>query len=92
MTIHCLLGWQGLSKNIKSEILTDCTRCPICSCTWVGLTDLDVPLFYPFALPVLLHSHQPQQNQADGGTLRIQVNPTQVHEQMRDPVCLTSSV
>ena len=39
---------------------------------WVDF-DLGVPLSCPGAQPLLLHTHQPRQNWADSGTLRIQV-------------------
>ena len=62
----------------------------MCSRTWVGLTLILV--FHP-SCPVvktlLPNSHQPRQNWADSGTLKIQVNPTQVHEHMGRPVQTT---
>ena len=44
----------------------------------LGLVDFDlgVPPSYPAAQPFLPNSHQPRQNGADSGTLKIQVNPT----------------
>ena len=38
------------------------------------------------AKPLLPISHQPKQNQADGGTNKIKVNPTQLSDQMDHPV------
>ena len=46
----------------------------------------DVPLSCPSAQPVLPTSHQPKQNQAEGETAKIKVNPTQLSEQMDIPV------
>ena len=46
--------------------------------SWVGLT-YDVLLYCPDAQPILPTSHQPKQNQAEGGTAKIilsQPNPT----------------
>ena len=37
---------------------------------------------------VLPNSDQPWQNQADGGMLKIQVSPTQVHDEIGHPVDL----
>ena len=48
--------------------------------------DLDVPPSCPAAHPLLPNSHQPEQNQADSGTVKIQVNPTQVLGQTNYPV------
>ena len=42
--------------------------------------------FHYLAQMVLPNSHQPKQNQSDGGTLKFQVNPPQVHGQMVHPV------
>ena len=52
---------------------------------WVDF-DLGVPPSCPSAQPLLPNSHQPKQNWADSGTLKIQVNPNPVHEQMNYPV------
>ena len=43
---------------------------------WVYF-DLGVPPSCPAAEPLLPNSHQPRQNWADGGTLKIEVNRTQ---------------
>ena len=43
---------------------------------WVDF-DLGVPPFCPAPQTHLPNSHQPRQNWADSGTLKIQVNPTQ---------------
>ena len=51
----------------------------------------DVPPSCPGAQPVLPISHQPRQNQAEGGTAKIKVNPTQVRQEMCHPVCILSS-
>ena len=52
----------------------------------VGLTIWDVPPAFPAAQPVLPISHQPRQNQAEGGTAEIKVNPTEVRQEMDLPV------
>ena len=49
--------------------------CPTCSWTWVGLTLILVS--HHLAQPLLPNFHQPRQDWADSGTLKIQVNPTQ---------------
>ena len=55
--------------------------------TWVGMTWIcDVPPSCPAAQPVLPISHQPRQNQAKGGTAKINVNPTEVRREMGLPV------
>ena len=46
----------------------------------------DIPPSCPAAQPVLPISHQPRQNQAEGGTAKIKVNPTQVRQEMGLPV------
>ena len=46
----------------------------------------DVPLSCPAAQPLLPTSHQPKQNQVEGGTAKIKVNPSQLSEQMDHPV------
>ena len=46
----------------------------------------NVPPFGPAAQPLLPISHQPKQNQAEGGTNKIEVNPTQLSDQMDHPV------
>ena len=43
---------------------------------WVDF-DSGVPPSCPAAEPLLPNSHQPRQNWADGGTLKIEVNRTQ---------------
>ena len=59
----------------------------ICSESWVGMTLIfAVPLSCPAGQPLLPISHQPNQNQAEGGTPKIKVNPTQLSEQMDHPV------
>ena len=57
------------------------TGFPICSCTWVGLTW--ITMFHHLVQP---NSHQPKLNRADKWIIKIQVNLTQVHEQMGIPV------
>ena len=52
---------------------------------WVDF-DLDGPPSWPAAQPLLPNFHQPKQNWADGGTTKIEVIPTQVPEQMKNPV------
>ena len=60
---------------------------PISWQTSVGLTLIwDVPPSYPAPQPVLPISHQPRQNQAEGGTAKIKVTPTQVCQEMGPPV------
>ena len=58
---------------------------------WLTLI-CNVPPFGPAAQPLLPISHQPKQNQAEGGTNKIEVNPTQLSEQMDHPVVLTSYI
>ena len=52
---------------------------------WVD-SDLCIPLSFPAGQPLLPNFYRPTQNQADSGTFKIQVNPTQVNEQMGCPV------
>ena len=52
----------------------------------------DVPPYCPLAQPVLPLSHQPRQNQADGGTSHIKVNPTEVCQEMGLPVVSKTNV
>ena len=54
----------------------------------LGLVDFDlnVPPFCPAAWPLLPNSHQLRHSWADSGTITIQVNPTQVPDQMGHPV------
>ena len=55
--------------------------------SWVGLTLMyGVPPSCLAAQPVLPISHQPRQNEAEGGTTKIKVNPPQLSEQMLWPV------
>ena len=57
---------------------------------WVDF-DWGVPRFHHLsAHPLLQNSHQPRHNQADSGTLKIQVNPNQVYEYMGRPVQVLS--
>ena len=59
---------------------------------WLTLI-CNVPPFGPAAQPLLPISHQPKQNQAEGGTNKIEVNPTQLSDQMDHPVvCLISGI
>ena len=59
------------------------TGWPISWWTWIGLTlTWDVPPFCPAAQPLLPNSHQPKQNRADSGAVKIQVTPTQVRQEM----------
>ena len=54
---------------------------------WFGLTLICyVSPSCPLAQPVLPISHQPKQNQADGGTDQIKINLTQLSDQMDHPV------
>ena len=55
---------------------------------WVDF-DLGVPPSCPAAQPLLPNSHQPNQNRADGGTLKIQVDPTQSTSRW-DTLCINS--
>ena len=52
---------------------------------WVDF-DLGLPRSCLTAQLFLLKSHQPKQNWADCGATKIQVNPTQVSEQMNHRV------
>ena len=49
----------------------------------------DVSPSCPAAQPALPISHQPRQNQAEGGTAKILVNPTEVRQEMCHPVSLS---
>ena len=46
---------------------------------------MDVPPSCPPVQPVLPISHQPKQNQAEGVTAKIKVNPTEVRQEMDLP-------
>ena len=60
---------------------------------WFGLTLIcSVSPSCPLAQPVLPISHQPKQNQADGVTAKIKVNPTQLSKKMPLPVQYLSTV
>ena len=63
----------------------------IFSDSWGWLTLIyDVPPSFPAAQPI---SHQPKQNQVEGGTARIKVHPTQtISEHMPLPVDFTPSI
>ena len=52
---------------------------------WVDFV-WDVSPSFPAAQQLLPNSHQPRQNRADSGTAKIQVNPTQVLQEMGHPV------
>ena len=54
--------------------------------TLVGLTLIWV--VPPAAQHVLPISHQPRQNQAEGGTTKIKVNPSEVRQEMGHPACI----
>ena len=82
------------SEREKGEgtYLTEVTTgWPIFSDSWVGSVGLTliyvVPLSCPAVQPLLPTSHQPKQNQAEGGTAKVKVNPTQLSEQVDHPVC-----
>ena len=51
---------------------------------WVDfdLGNWDFPPSCPAAQPLLPNFHQPKQNRADSGTVKLQVNPTQVRQEM----------
>ena len=71
------------------------TRWPIWSDSWVRLTLIyDVPPTCALAQPVLPIPYQPKQNQAEGGTTKIKVNPTRLSDQMSHSVqrCASQSV
>ena len=60
----------------------------------LGWLDYDVnfPSYCPAAQPLLPNSHQSRHNRAGSETLKVQVNPTKVHEQMGHPVpCRTKN-
>ena len=63
---------------LKSSPKGHYTGCPICSCTWVGMT------LIPNAHSDLPNFPQSKKNQADSKTLTIKANTT--HEQMGHPV------
>ena len=68
-------GWGG--SSFRDIPWSDNTMWSIWSDSWVGLTMIcDVPSSCPLAQPVLPISHQPEQNQADGG----KVNPSQLSD------------
>ena len=46
----------------------------------------DVPPSCPAAQPLLPNSHQPKQNRADSRRVKIEVNPTQVGQEIGHPV------
>ena len=72
--------------NFTSDSWSSSVQGDISLRTWVGLTLIwDVPPSCPAAQPVLPISHKPRQNQAEGGTAKIKVNPTQVHQEMCYP-------
>ena len=46
--------------------------------TWVGLTDLDIPLILPSYFDILPNEpNEPKQNMAASGIAKIKINPTQ---------------
>ena len=51
-----------------------------------GLDLVYFDLGVPPSCPLLPNSHQPKQNWADSGTLKIQVDPPKVLDQMNYPV------
>ena len=60
---------------------------------WVRLTL--IWMFHsacPSALPSLPISHQPKQNWTDGGTAKIEVNPTQVRDLLGHPVLVVQTI
>ena len=63
------------------------TGCPICSCIlgWIDF-DLGVPPSCLAAQPIHSNSHQRRQNRSESGTLKVQDNPSQAHEQIGHPV------
>ena len=64
----CSLKWCSIIKNTEWGIHSD---------SWVGLTMIyDVPPSCPPAQPLLPISHQPMQNQAEGGPAKIKVSLT----------------
>ena len=83
------LCYGSVVEEVKTAKPT--TGCPICFWTGLGWI-LYVPPSCPVSQPVLPNSLQPQQNQADSGTLKIQVNPTQVHEPMGHPVLMSYEI
>ena len=57
-----------------------------CDLWWEPLT-CDIPSSCPLAQPHQFpNPHQPKQNQQEGGTAKINVNPTQLSHQMGHPV------
>ena len=74
-------------ENMTRSVILIFTGWSISPQSWVGLTWIyDDTLSCPAAQPLLPTSHQPKQNQAEGGTAKIKVNPTQVHQEMCHPV------
>ena len=54
---------------------------------WVDFV-WDVSPSFPAAQQLLPNSHQPRQNRADSGRVKIKVNPTQVRHVMGHPVSI----
>ena len=52
---------------------------------WVDF-DIGVLASILLSKSILAYSKQPKQDVADRGTLKIKVDPTQLHEQMRRPL------
>ena len=90
MTVMVMMTASSLAKpkcKLERQFQVFGTERPISWQAWVGLTLIwDVPPSCPAAQPVLPISHQPRQNQAEGGTAKIKVNPTQVRQEMGHPV------
>ena len=79
MTFYSLVYQESMSTRVQGDS----------SALRPGLVDCDLGVL-PSCLaaqPLLPTSHQPKQNWADDGTTQFIVNPTQVSEQMNNPVC-----
>ena len=88
--VAVLMTGSSLAKpkrKLERQYQVFVTERPISCRAWVELTLIwDVPPSCPAAQPVLTISHQSGQNQAEGGTANIKVNPTQVRQEMGLPV------
>ena len=56
----------------------------------LGLVDFDfyIPSSCPAPQPILPNFHLPKQNEAGSGMPKINVNPTQVHDHLPNPVLI----
>ena len=84
---YYIVVWMNGEYKVMDKCRISTTRRSISWPTSVGLTLIwGVPPSCPAAQPVLPISHQPRQNQAEGGTAKNKVNPTEVRQEMDHPV------